>query len=92
MEASPCARVEKRKHAALQQEAQSSRHEYESPNKARIIEQPSFGSPFHFRVEGAVQSGELFERPSLEDSCFVGNGEDPPISCKSSLIFICSFY
>jgi hypothetical protein len=46
---------------------------HESPNKARVVKQPSIAS-FHERMIKAQQG--LLECQSLEDSCFVADGED----------------
>jgi hypothetical protein len=80
MEASPCVRIEKRKHSAIQEaKAFKNVERHESPNKARIVEKPSIVSvsSFQFGDERMikVQQG-LLERQSLEDSCFVADGED----------------
>lgn len=79
MEASPCVRVEKRKHAIFQ--GVQGDCDYESPNKARIVEKPSIA--FQSGSERMIQDQRgLLERRNLEDSCFVGAGEDTSISCK----------
>lgn len=89
MEASPCARVEKRKHTIFQG-AQDFFDEYESPNKARIVEKSTISPPFRFGTDRVVQPqhGSL-EQPSLEDSCFVGDGEDVSVSCTLSSPSMC---
>jgi len=47
IEASPCVRVEKRKHSGIQRVGR-----YESPHKARIVEKPSIASASSFQFGG----------------------------------------
>ncbi|KAF8814601.1 hypothetical protein BYT27DRAFT_7249906 [Phlegmacium glaucopus] len=81
IEASPCVRVEKRKHSALQgiQMYKGQDNPYESPNKARIVEKPSIASTSSYQFGGdrmiKAQRG-LLERQSLEDSCLSADGEE----------------
>ncbi|KAK6966568.1 hypothetical protein R3P38DRAFT_3515380 [Favolaschia claudopus] len=68
---SPCVRVEKRKHAAFQDDEKA-------PNKARIISQPSIASTSSskFGEERMIRARQgLLERQSLE-SVLVAEGED----------------
>ena len=80
MEASPCVRLEKRKYSAIQEvKAFKNVERHESPNKARIVEKPSIASAssFQFGDERMIKAQQgLLERQSLEDSCFVADGED----------------
>ncbi|KAF9449617.1 hypothetical protein P691DRAFT_799115 [Macrolepiota fuliginosa MF-IS2] len=84
MEASPCARVEKRKHSVFQG-VKASADEYDSPNKARIVERPSISPSFQFGSERMIHG--LLERRSLEDSCLAGDGEDISISLRPVPVF-----
>jgi len=81
IEASPCVRVEKRKHSGIQHVGR-----YESPHKARIVEKPSIASTSSFQFGGErmirAQHG-LLERQSLEESCLIADGEDISNLCKS---------
>lgn len=78
MEASPCVRVEKRKHALFNDTKGYDSH-YDSSNKARIVEKPSIASTSSYQFGGErmikAQHG-LLERQSLEDSCLIADGED----------------
>ncbi len=78
MEASPCARVEKRKYQIYK----GGHNAYESPNKARIVEKPPAAAPFQLGSTHMIplQSRQV-ERPASEDSCFIGHGEDVSVSC-----------
>src|SRR6188768_19790 len=80
IEASPCVRVEKRKHSGIQHVGR-----YESPHKARIVEKPSIASTSSFQFGGErmirAQHG-LLERQSLEESCLIADGEDISNLCK----------
>jgi hypothetical protein len=80
MDASPCVRIEKRKHSAVQEpKAFKNVERHESPNKARIVEKPSIASAssIHFGDERMIKAqGGLLERQSLENSCFIADGED----------------
>ncbi|KAJ3505851.1 hypothetical protein NLJ89_g7200 [Agrocybe chaxingu] len=81
IEASPCLRVEKRKHSAIQEAKvfKNVAHD-ESPNKARIAEKPSIASTTscHFGGERMIEAQRGFlEEQSLEDSVLVADGEDP---------------
>ncbi|KAF8148662.1 hypothetical protein B0H34DRAFT_802878 [Crassisporium funariophilum] len=81
IEASPCVRVEKRKHSAVQGMKMYKGYDnpYESPNKARIVEKPSIASTSSYQFGGErmikAQHG-LLERQSLEDSCLIADGEE----------------
>ena len=72
MDASPCALIEKQKHSAA-------RKKVESRNKAFVIEKSSISSTTSIQFGGErmikVRQG-LLERQSLEESCFVADGED----------------
>ncbi|KAF8867965.1 hypothetical protein CPB84DRAFT_1810241 [Gymnopilus junonius] len=76
IEASPCVRVEKRKHSAFQN-VKTQEH-YESPNNARIVEKPSIASTSsQFGGERMIRAQHgLLERQSLEESCLMAEGED----------------
>ncbi|KAJ7473614.1 hypothetical protein B0H11DRAFT_2036563 [Mycena galericulata] len=70
-EASPCVRVEKRKHTMFQEDDQ--------PNKARIVTKASIASTTSSKFGGermikATQG--LLVRQSLEESCLIAAGED----------------
>ena len=88
VEASPCVRVEKRKHSAAQgiQIYNAQDDHYDSPNKARIVEKPSIASTSSYQFGGErmikAQRGVL-ERQSLEDNCLSADGEDLSSACKS---------
>lgn len=76
MEGSPCVRIEKRKHSAIQEpKAFKNVERHESPNKARIVEKPSIASASSFRF-GEERMIKVMDHQSLEDSCFVADGED----------------
>ncbi len=50
MEASPCVRIEKRKHSAIQEaKAFKNVERHESPNKAHVVEKPSIASVSSFQ-------------------------------------------
>lgn len=89
IEASPCVRIEKRKHATAQDCKIYKNNQ--SSNKARIVEKPSIASTSSFQFGGErmirAQRG-LLERQSLEDSCLIADGEDMS-GCKSCYIQIC---
>ena len=90
VDASPCVRVEKRKHSELR-EMKFGLDEFgafnDSPNKARIVEKPSIASTssissFAFGGERMIKARRgLLERQSLEDSCLIADGEDLSNSC-----------
>ncbi|KAF7297196.1 hypothetical protein MIND_00952700 [Mycena indigotica] len=70
-EASPCVRVEKRKHATLQEEDKVA-------HKARIMAQPSIASTSSskFGEERMIRAKQgLLVRQSLEESALIGDGE-----------------
>lgn len=84
IEASPCVRVEKRKHAFDgPQRRKGDMHD--SPNEARIVEKPSIASTSSYKFGGErmirAQRG-LYERHSLEESCLIADGEDLSMSRK----------
>ena len=90
VDASPCVRVEKRKHSELRG-MNFGLDEFgafsDSPNKARIVEKPSIASTssadFAFGGERMIKARRgLLERQSLEDSCLIADGEDLSGSCK----------
>ncbi|KAJ7126033.1 hypothetical protein C8R44DRAFT_733950 [Mycena epipterygia] len=71
-EASPCVRVEKRKHTTFQEDEHG-------PNKARIVTKASIASTSSSKFGGermikATQG--LLMRQSLEESCLIAAGED----------------
>ncbi|KAJ7620088.1 hypothetical protein FB45DRAFT_839417 [Roridomyces roridus] len=69
-EASPCVRVEKRKHALYQDE-------HEQPNKARIITTKPSTSSSKFGGERMIRAQQgLLVRQSLEENALVALGED----------------
>ncbi|KAF7339245.1 hypothetical protein MVEN_02002300 [Mycena venus] len=73
-EASPCVRVEKRKHIAFQEDEMA-------PNKARIVNQPSIASTASskFGEERFIRARQgLLVRQSLEETALVAQGEDLP--------------
>ncbi|KXN81385.1 hypothetical protein AN958_04774 [Leucoagaricus sp. SymC.cos] len=87
MHGSPCARAEKRKHATYQ-EIHGGHDEDESPNKARLVEGPSFNTSCDFGSERMEQAHQgLLRRGSLEDSCLVGDGEDFSVSFRPVPVF-----
>ena len=87
VEASPCVRVEKRKHSAAQEIRIYNDQDdpYDSPNKARIVEKPSIASTSSYKFGGdrmiKAQRGVL-ERQSLEDNCLSADGEEMSSDCK----------
>ena len=88
IEASPCVRVEKRKHSAsqgIQIYKDEDNNPYDSPNKARIVEKPSISSTSSYQFGGErmikAQQG-LLERQSLEDNCLSADGEEKASACK----------
>lgn len=98
--ASPCLRVEKRKHDEFQNHRIHTRTPSDegyddglqtSANRARIIQPPSLASlesrQFGHERIALAQKG-LLERRSLEESCLSGEGEDVSMSGKA---VFCSF-
>ncbi|KAF8872637.1 hypothetical protein BD779DRAFT_1572174 [Infundibulicybe gibba] len=91
IDASPCVRVEKRKHSMFQdvQRKGYGAQYADSPNKARIIEKPSIASTSSSKFGGErmirAQRG-LLERQSLEDSCLIADGEDLIASLNPRLL------
>jgi serine/arginine repetitive matrix protein 2 len=86
IEASPCVRVEKRKHSAAQGiQLYKGEDPYDSSNKARIVEKPSIASNSSYQFGGErmikAQRG-LLERQSLEDSCLSADGEEMANACE----------
>jgi hypothetical protein len=70
VEATPCLRVEKRKHAIFQgpQMVKGSDEYHDSPNKARIVKKPSISSTssYIFGGERMIRAKQgLLERQSL---------------------------
>ncbi|PPQ92452.1 hypothetical protein CVT25_009668 [Psilocybe cyanescens] len=94
IEGSPCVCVEKRKHSAVQGQSlhmyKDNLEQYESPNKAHIVEKPSIAYTSSVQFGGElmmkVQQG-LLDRQSLNEHCLNADGEDLFVSCK--LIFVC---
>ncbi|KAG6865214.1 hypothetical protein C0991_004415 [Blastosporella zonata] len=88
IDASPCPRIEKRKHSAINPQGFS---EYrESPTKARIVEKPSIASTssFSFGGERMIKARHgLLERRSLEDSCLIADGEELESSLQNDSLF-----
>ena len=86
VEASPCVRVEKRKHSAAQgiQIYKGQDDLYDSPNKARIVEKPSIASSHQFGDDRMIKAQRgVLERQSLEDSCLSADGEEMAGACES---------
>src|ERR1700691_144455 len=82
IEASPCVRVEKRKHSAFEA-PQQRKNIHNSPNEACIVEKPPIASSYKFGGERMIKAQRgLYERQSLEDSCLVADGEDLSASRK----------
>jgi len=72
MNASPCARIEKRRYLGA-------RKKTESPKETFIVEKPSISSTasIQFGGERMIKARQgLLERQSLEEGCFVADGED----------------
>jgi hypothetical protein len=86
VEASPCARAGKRKYTPNTDPVEQYLEQLESPKKARLIEvKPSIESTSSLmfgdeRMERATKG--LLERQSLEETCFVGSGEDSSVSSE----------
>jgi hypothetical protein len=98
IDASPCPRMGKRKHAAFEEVdpippsfLAYDKSFHSSPNKARIIEKPSIASTSSFKFGGermiSAKRG-LLERQSLEDSCLVAEGEDSTGSCMCHILWV----
>lgn len=90
VEATPCPRVEKRKHAMFQESQPYKGFDgyHDSPNKARIVEKPSIASTSSYAFGGdrmVRATRGLLERQSLEDSVLIADGEDLSGSCESLL-------
>lgn len=78
IDASPCVRVEKKKHTELPQQQTTPQ---DPLMEARITEKPSIASSYKFGGDRMIRAQRgLYERQSLEDSCLVGSGEDLSIS------------
>lgn len=93
--ASPCVRVEKMKHSAVQlpqailQFKQEDSNRDDSP-KNRLLQQPSIASTssHQFGDERMIMARKgLLERQSLEDSALIAHGEDLLASLRSQSIF-----
>ena len=85
VEASPCVRVEKRKHSVAQgiQIYKDQDDLYDSPNKARIVEKPSIASSHQFGGERMIKAQRgVLERQSLEDNCLSADGEEMASACE----------
>jgi serine/arginine repetitive matrix protein 2 len=87
VEASPCVRVEKRKHSAAQgiQIYNGQDNTFDSTNKARIVEKPLLASTssYQFGGERMIKSQRgVLERQSLEDNCLSADGEEISSACK----------
>ncbi|KAJ6619274.1 hypothetical protein B0H10DRAFT_2216971 [Mycena sp. CBHHK59/15] len=82
-EASPCVRVEKRKHTMFQEDD-------EGPNKARIVTKASIASTSSskFGDERMIKATQgLLVRHSLEESCLIAAGEDMSVSLRPAPVF-----
>lgn len=79
MEASPCARVGKRK----LQTYKGRHHDYQSPKKAKTVETLPVAASFQLGSSRVVQPQKAETgKHDPEDSYFVGHGEDVSVSCK----------
>ena len=92
VEASPCVRIEKRKHSAAQEiQIYNGQDDYDSPNKARIVEKPSIASTSSYQFGGErmikAQRGVL-ERQSLEDNCLSADGEEKSGVCEFFFLLV----
>ncbi|KAH7906866.1 hypothetical protein BJ138DRAFT_568044 [Hygrophoropsis aurantiaca] len=93
--ASPCVRVEKRKHNDAEQRFHLKSElddAYDSPNKARVIEaKPSIASTtrsFMFGDERMIRAKHgLLERQSLENTALIAEGEDASTSFHMQPVF-----
>lgn len=94
IEASPCVRIEKRKHTTFRGANKHEEPYQDSPNKARIIEKPSIASTSSYKFGGErmikAQRG-LLQRQSLEDSCLIADGEDLSASSEFNFLYHFSF-
>ncbi|CDO70210.1 hypothetical protein BN946_scf184942.g10 [Trametes cinnabarina] len=93
VEASPCVRVERNKHATLPGRVlqfDMERAAEDSPNKSRLIEKPSIASTssYQFGGERMIKARQgLLERQSLEESALMAHGEDVLASLRERSIF-----
>ena len=87
VEASPCVRIEKRKHSAAQgiQIYNTKDDPYNSPNNAQVVEKRSIASTSLYQFSGdrmiKAQRGVL-EWQSLEDNCLSADGEEVSSACN----------
>ena len=83
IEASPCVRVEKRKHSGIQM-FKGQDDLYDSNKKTHIAEKPSVSSTSsQFGGERMIKAQHgLLERQSLEDHCLSADGEELLSSCE----------
>ena len=87
-EASPCVRVEKRKHDHHPAHPVGDHDYHDSNKKVRIVEKASIASTIasKFGGERMIQAQRgILERQSLEESCLIAAGEDLSTSRKQSL-------
>ncbi|OBZ78004.1 hypothetical protein A0H81_01655 [Grifola frondosa] len=96
IDASPCVRVEKTKHSAVQLPSAVLRFDLgeadvvDSPNKSRLIEKPSIASTssHQFGGERMIMARKgLLERQSLEESALIAHGEDVLAALREQSIF-----
>ncbi|KAG5732016.1 hypothetical protein E4T56_gene18279 [Termitomyces sp. T112] len=92
IDASPCPRIEKRKHSEIEVHAQglnSSDEYHESPNKARIVEKPSIASTSSsFEDERMIKAKHVvLERQSPEEAVLIAEGEDLESSLPKAPMF-----
>ena len=83
IEASPCVRMEKRKHSGVQK-FKGQDDLYDSNKKTHITEKPSIASTSsQFGGERMIKAQRgLLERQSLEDHCLSADGEEMSSSCS----------
>ncbi|KAM6497668.1 hypothetical protein JOM56_005616 [Amanita muscaria] len=87
IQASPCARVEKRKRARFQPIG-NYEQERVSPKVVEIKPSTISTASSHFGGERMIQASKgLLERQSLEDSCLIAAGEDSSLSFRSAPVF-----
>jgi serine/arginine repetitive matrix protein 2 len=84
IQASPCARVEKRKQGYFRP-IDSPIQEQVSPKKARIAEMLSIASMTSSKFGDERMIKATQDRQSLEENCLVAKGEDSALSCKYCL-------
>src|SRR5271155_3816899 len=82
IEASPCVRMEKRKHSGVQKFKLGQDDLYDSNKKTHITEKPSIASTSsQFGGERMIKA-QLLEQQSLEDHCLSADGEEMSSSCQ----------